>query len=85
MQLSRRLLSLADLINNGISYTYQIMGDGTIKLTLIIDQSLSNPKFSVDILDPTAITSLLNGGPLQNTQSTLIIPQILYYSPSDGV
>lgn len=57
------------------------MPDGTIKLSLIIQQSLNNPQFDVQILDPTAITSLLNGGPLQNTQSTITIDQVLYYSP----
>jgi hypothetical protein len=43
--MTRRLLDLASLINNGISYTYEILPDGTIKLYLIIQQSLSNPQF----------------------------------------
>lgn len=34
MKLVRRLLSLADLINNGVPFTYKILSDGTIKLYL---------------------------------------------------
>jgi hypothetical protein len=38
-------MSVADLINNGISYTYTILSDGTIKLYLILNTDLNNPNF----------------------------------------
>ncbi len=45
MKVSRRLMSAADLINNGVSYTYTILSDGTIKLYLNLNTDLNNPNF----------------------------------------
>lgn len=59
--------SATDLINNGVSYTYEILSDGTIKLYLILETNLDNPVFVVQFTDPTAIISLENGGTLQDT------------------
>ena len=59
LQVTRRLLNeVTDLINNGISYTYEILSDGTIKLYLSIETSLDNPVFVVQITDPTSIISI---------------------------
>jgi hypothetical protein len=43
-----RLLQTSDIgtyVNNGINYTYEIVSNDTIKLTLIIDTPLQNPNF----------------------------------------
>lgn len=31
------------MINNGIKYTYELMPDGMIKLTLIVEENLISP------------------------------------------
>ncbi len=84
LKVQRRLLQTTNLINNGIKYTYEILADGQIKLTLIIDQSLVSPQFMVSILDPTAIISKGNGGTLQNAQSDISLPSVEYYPPDEG-
>lgn len=83
--LSRRLFAtIADYVNNGIPYTYEIMADGRIKIYLSIDMTLLTPKFVVIVNDPTAITSLLNGGTLQRTTENLYLSSLDYYPPSVG-
>lgn len=77
LQVTRRLLtSLADLINSGVSYTYTILSDGTIKLYLNIPVDLVNPVFTVKFTDPTAILSIDSGVPLQNVDSNFTISKV---------
>jgi hypothetical protein len=67
LKVKRRLLDVTGLINNGISYRYEILADQTIKLYLIIEQTLDNPEFTVEITDPTAIVATNGGATLQVT------------------
>ena len=60
-----RQQTYADLINNGVSYTYTILSDRTIKVYLNLATDLINPVFTVKFTDPTAIVSLQNGASLQ--------------------
>jgi hypothetical protein len=73
LKVSRRLLQIADLINNGVSYTYVILSDGTIKLYLNLNTDLVNPNFEVKFTDPTAITAIKNGATLQTVTNTFTI------------
>jgi hypothetical protein len=83
--LSRRLVaSIADYVNNGIPFTYQILADGTIKIFLNVDMTLVTPKFVVVITDPNAIISATNGGTLQKTVDNLALVTLDYYPPSVG-
>lgn len=86
LKLSRRLLagSLADLINNGVSFSYVIMSDGTIKLYLDLQADLNNPIFTVRFTDPTAIVSLANGATLQEVTDEFTIEKVEYYPPEDS-
>jgi hypothetical protein len=43
LKVRRLLQATADMINNGISYTYEILPDQTIKLFLIIQANLVSP------------------------------------------
>lgn len=82
LQVTRRLLTtLADLINNGVSYTYKILSDGTIKLYLNIPVDLVNPVFTVKFTDPTAVLAINSGLPLQNVDSEFTITKVEYYPP----
>lgn len=76
--------SLADLINQGISYRYIILSDGTIKLYLNIGVDLVNPVFTIQFTDPSAIVSILNGVPLQNADSNFTIVKVEYYPAETG-
>lgn len=69
-------MSVADLINNGISYTYTILSDGTIKLYLILDTDLNNPNFQVKFTDPTAIVSTESGASLQTVTNNFFIEKV---------
>ena len=80
----RRMLGLSELINNGVTYTYEILSDGTIKLYLNIDTDLQNPQFTVRITDPTAIVSTETGATLQDTDSSFELDSVEYYPPEDG-
>lgn len=84
MKVSRRLLDAADLINNGVSYTYTILSDGTIKLYLNLNTDLNQPSFTVRFTDPTAIVSLVNGASLQDVTTDFEIEKVEYYPPEDG-
>lgn len=65
------MLITGTIINDGISYTYEILSNGTIKLYPQIGTSLVNPTFSVQITDPAAVISTTTGGSLQNVESEL--------------
>ena len=80
-----RLLQVGTLVNNGVTYTYQILSNGTIKLYLSVGVSLSQPTFSVSISDPAAVISTDTGMSLQNVQSLLYLAKLDYYPPEDGV
>lgn len=54
---TRRMLQVGTLVNNGITYTYEILSNGTIKLYPQIDVNLISPTFSVSISDPAAVVS----------------------------
>lgn len=83
--LSRRLVaSIADYVNNGIPFIYEILADGTIKIYLSVDMTLVSPKFVVVITDPNAITSKANGGTLQRTIDNIALSSLDYYPPSVG-
>ncbi len=43
LKVRRLLQATTDMINNGISYTYEILPDQTIKLFLIIQANLVSP------------------------------------------
>lgn len=75
---------MGTLVNNGVTYTYQILSNGTIKLYLDVGLTLSNPTFSVTITDPAAIVSTETGMTLQNVQSLINIAKLDYYPPSEG-
>lgn len=66
----------ADLINNGVSYTYTILSDGTIKVYLNLATDLVNPIFTVKFTDPTAIISLQNGATLQTVTNDFTIEKV---------
>jgi hypothetical protein len=83
-ELAGRRLDTGTIINNGITYTYEILSNGTIKLYPQISSSLLNPTFSVQISDPAAITSTSTGVTLQNVQSLLTIAALEYYPPENG-
>lgn len=70
------MLSLSDLINSGVTYTYTILSDGTIKLYLNLDTDLINPVFTVKFTDPTAVVSLINGGSLQDVANDFTIEKV---------
>ena len=80
-----RLMQIGTLVNNGVTYTYEILNNGTIKLYLSVGTSLVNPTFSVSISDPAAVISTSTGISLQNVQSILTLAKIDYYPPEDGV
>ena len=44
-------------VNNGVGFTATVMPDGTIRLVLDSSISLVNPSFSVQINDPSMISS----------------------------
>lgn len=74
LQITRRMLdAVTDLINSGVPYTYEILSDGTIKVYLLIETSLNDPVFVVQFTDPTAITSVDNGGTLQDTDREIFL------------
>ena len=76
--------SVGTLVNNGITYTYEILSNGTIKLYPQIDVNLISPTFSVSITDPSAVISDETGLTLQNVESLIEIASVDYYSPQDG-
>jgi hypothetical protein len=78
-----RLLQIGTLVNDGITYTYEILSNGTIKIYLDVGISLTQPTFTVDISDPSAVISE-SGVTLQNVQSLLSLEKIDYYPPADG-
>lgn len=41
----RMMVDLATMINDGIPFTYQLLPDGTIKIILDINQTLTQPTF----------------------------------------
>lgn len=41
----RMMVDLATMINEGIPFSYQLLPDGTIKIILDIDQTLTEPTF----------------------------------------
>lgn len=82
--IANRLLQIGTLVNNGVTYTYEILSNGTIKIYLNVGTSLVNPTFSVDINDPSAVVSSTTGMSLQNVQSLLNMAKIDYYPPEDG-
>ncbi len=43
LKVRRLMQAVTDMINNGISYTYEILPDQRIKLFLIIQSNLVNP------------------------------------------
>lgn len=48
LKMSRRMMAdvtLADMINSGIPFTYEILPDGTVKIVLDLDTTLTNPVF----------------------------------------
>jgi len=45
------------MVNNGLSYTATVMADGTIRIVLSPEVSLTNPSFTVTINDPNRITT----------------------------
>ena len=61
-----RLLQVGLLVNNGITYTYQILNNGTIKLYPDISVSLNTPTFSISITDPASVVSTSTGISLQS-------------------
>jgi hypothetical protein len=79
-----RLLQVGSIVNNGITYTYEILSNGTIKLYPQIGTSLLSPTFSVQISDPAAVVSTTTGVSLQNVESLLNIASLEYYPSSAG-
>ena len=63
----RRVLDISTLVNEGVTYRYEILSDGRIQLYLDLDTDLQNPVFDVIFTDPTAIISTETGGTLQDT------------------
>jgi hypothetical protein len=53
--MTRLLQDASAIINNGISFTSQVLSDGTIKLYLNTGLSLNNIKYSVSFTDPSKI------------------------------
>jgi len=66
LETERVMQTIGTLVNNGVTYTYQILANGTIKLYLDVGLTLSNPTFSVSINDPAAVVSSETGMTLQN-------------------
>ena len=81
---NRLLKTIGTLVNNGVTYTYQILNNGTIKLFLSVGTSLNQPTFSVSITDPAAVISTTTGISLQNVNSLITVAKIDYYPPQDG-
>ena len=74
-------MSVTELINDGVSYTYTILSDGTIKLYLNLNTDLNNPNFQIRFSDPTAIVSTENGATLQTVTNIFFIEKVEYYPP----
>ena len=56
------------MINNGLSYTATVMADGTIRVVLNPDVSISNPSFTVSINNPNQITTS-SGSTIENLEA----------------
>jgi len=78
---SRRVLQdLADLINTGIPFTYTVLPDGSYKIVLQLNTTLTNPTFEFSFSSPSAVQSL-TGSPLQSVSSSIAVPTVQVYPP----
>jgi len=57
-------------VNNGVAFTATVMPDGTIRLVLDSSISLTNPSFSIQINDPSMISSA-SGASIQSLQADI--------------
>lgn len=80
LKVTRLMQSYSNMVNNGLSYTAQVMADGTIKIILDPSISLVNPSFTVTINDPTKITSE-SGASLQSLEAVVTDIVLNYYPP----
>ena len=80
IKLSRRrtIQSISQLVNNGVSFTYKVLPDGTIKLYPSLGVSLSNVQFSISFNDASAIKTS-SGGTLQNLEGNVEIENAEVY------
>lgn len=67
LQMTRRLLDVSNIVNNGISFKAVVMPDGTIKLYLDPGVSLNNVKYSISFTNVNMIQAE-NGATLQNLE-----------------
>lgn len=65
--MTRRLLDVSNIVNNGISFKAVVMPDGTIKLYLDPGVSLNNVKYSISFTNVNMIQAE-NGATLQNLE-----------------
>jgi hypothetical protein len=80
----QRQLAVGTIVNNGITYSYEILPNGTILLYPEVGTSLISPTFSVSISDPAAVTSASTGASLQNVQSQLSVASVEFYPPEQS-
>lgn len=76
----RLLQDLADLINTGIPFTYTQLPDGSIKIVLILNTTLTDPTFEVSFVSPTAVQSK-TGSPLQSVSNLIAVKTVQVYPP----
>ena len=79
LNLNRRVLQ-ANMVNNGLSYTAEVMADGTIRIVLSPEISLSNPSFTVSINNPNQITTA-SGSTLSSLEATVTDIVLNAYPP----
>ena len=79
LNLNRRVLQ-ANMVNNGLSYTAEVMADGTIRIVLNPEISLSNPSFTISINNPNQITAA-SGSTLSSLEATVTDIVLNAYPP----
>lgn len=84
LKLSRRFVQdISSLVNEGVSFTYQVLPDGTIKLYLSPGISLDNVQYTIAFNDASGI-STLSGGSLQNLESSIFVENAEIYPEGSG-
>lgn len=82
LKLKSRLLQqdLAQLINTGIPFTYSVLPDGSYKIILDLNTTLTDPTFEISFKSPTAVQSL-TGSPLQSVSNFIAVKTVQVYPP----